>query len=263
MINNKIDMQLRHIKETRRTGLMTHVVVGYPSLEVTIELVKTMAASGADFVELQLPFSDPLADGVTIQRACEASLAAGTKVKDGFVIASRLSREIEIPLLFMAYFNTVYSYGVERFCKDAQAAGISGLIVPDVPLEAAEHEGFLEACKKYDMHNIITLAPTSSTMRIKKNAEIASGFAYCMTQAGTTGTKVVLDAYLSDYFKMVKKYIPTPLAAGFGIKTNQDLKTIAPYADVVVVGSALIDVIDANRDDPVKSVEDFLSALLD
>lgn len=263
MINNKIDMQLQRIKESGRVGLMTHVVVGYPSLEATVELVKTMAASGVDFVELQLPFSDPLADGVTIQRACEASLAAGTKVKDGFAVARHLSREVKIPLLFMAYFNTVHSYGVERFCKDAGDAGISGLIVPDVPLEAAEHEGFLEACKNYGLHNIITLAPTSSTARIKKNAGIASGFAYCMTQAGTTGTKVVLDTHLSDYFKTVKRYISTPLAAGFGIKTNQDIKAIAPYADVVVVGSALIDVIDANRDDPVKGVAGFLDALLD
>lgn len=262
MVNNAIDTRLRQLQKNGKTGLMTHVVVGYPTLSATVELVKTMANHGVDFVELQLPFSDPLADGITIQRACETSLAAGTKVSDAFAAAKQLTSQVEIPLLFMAYFNTVHSYGIDRFCKDAQAAGISGLIVPDVPLEAAEHEGFLQACKKYNLHNIITLAPTSSVQRIKKNAKIASGFAYCMTQAGTTGTQVVLTAGVAEYFATIKKYMPVPIAAGFGIKSNKDVKAIAPHADVVVVGSALINVIDANRDDPAMGVASFLNDLL-
>lgn len=262
MVNNAIDIRLQQLQQSGKTGFMTHVVVGYPTIDATVELVKTMASNGVDFVELQLPFSDPLADGMTIQRACEASLAAGTKVSDGFAAARQLTGQIEIPLLFMAYFNTVHSYGIERFCKDAQAAGISGLIVPDVPFEAAEHEGFLQACKKYNLHNIITLAPTSSIERIKKNAKIANGFAYCMTQAGTTGTQVVLTVRMAEYFATIKKYMPVPIAAGFGIKSNKDVKAIAPHANIVVVGSALIDVIDAHPEFLEENVANFLNDLL-
>lgn len=261
MVNNAIDERLQALKAQGRSGLMTHVVVGYPTLDATEQLVKIMAKSGVDFVELQLPFSDPLADGPTIQHACETSLAAGTKVADAFTVATRLKDTVTIPLLFMAYFNTVYQYGIDKFCADAKAAGISGLIVPDVPLEAAEREGFLEACQRHQLHNIITLAPTSSKARIKKNAAIASGFAYCMTQAGTTGTQATLDASVSNYLTSLRQDIQVPLAAGFGIRTNANIKAIAPYADIVVVGSALIDVIDAGQGD-LQGVEDFLNDLL-
>lgn len=262
MVTNKIDKQLQKIKREKRIGLMTHVVVGYPSLSATRKLVRTMADSGVDFVELQLPFSDPLADGTTIQKACEASLAAGTKVADAFTAARQLSKEVPIPLLFMAYFNTVYKYGVERFCAEAQKAGITGLIVPDVPLEAAEHEGLLRACKRHNLHNIITLAPTSSIERLKKNAAIASGFAYCMTRAGTTGARQELDSDLAGYFQAVREHITVPLAAGFGIKKREHIDALAPHADVAVVGSALIDVLaNASPSLMQQEIQKFLSDL--
>lgn len=261
MINNAIDERLKLIKHQQRIGIMTHVVVGYPSLSDTQQLVRTMASNGVDFVELQIPFSDPLADGPTIQQACEASLARGTKVADAFAIASNLSHSVDIPLLFMAYFNTVHAYGVKRFCEDAKKAGISGLIVPDVPLEAAEHEGFLIACKTNGLHNIITLAPTSSLERIKKNAAIASGFAYCMTRAGTTGARRTLDPKVADYLKVVRTHLPIPLAAGFGIRERQHIELLKSHADIAVIGSAIIDIINKNPDKMQQNVALFLKNL--
>src|SRR5690348_3012752 len=116
----KLELKLQEIKQRKRIGLMTHVVVGYPSLEDTIKVVKTMAKNGVDIVELQIPFSDPLADGPTIMKACEDSLKNGTKVKDAFAVMNQLSQEVSIPLLFMGYFNIIFSYGVEEFCRDAE-----------------------------------------------------------------------------------------------------------------------------------------------
>ena len=136
---NKLDNKLQELKQNKKLGFMAHVVIGYPNLAETIEIVQTMAESGVDIVEQQIHFPDPLADGPTIMKACEKSLTNGTKVKDAFVIMKALSSQVEIPLLFMAYFNTVFKYGVEKFCRDAKTAGAVGLIVPDMPLDE-EHE---------------------------------------------------------------------------------------------------------------------------
>ena len=185
----KLEQKLAEIKKRKRIGLMTHVIVGYSSLEETIMLVETMVASGVDVIELQIPFSDPLADGPTIMRACEESLANGTKVKDAFMVMKTVSGKVSIPLLFMAYYNTVFRYGVETFCKDAKTAGAAGLIVPDMPIDEEQEEHFMRYCKKYDLHNIHVISPASTDERLKKNAAVADGFVYCTARQGITGAK--------------------------------------------------------------------------
>lgn len=240
MINN-IDRRLKEIAAERRPALMAHAVIGYPTLEESKRLVRAMEEVGVDLVELQIPFSDPLADGPTIQRACEQSLASGVKVGDAFKIAAELSEETSLPLLFMTYYNIVYKYGVDKFCSDARAAGIAGLIVPDVPLEAAEHEGFAAAYKRHMLHNIVTLAPTSTEERIEKNGVVATGFVYCMSRQGVTGAHQALDPELDIYLRRVRQHIKLPLAVGFGISDKDRLRSVAPFADIIVVGSAIID----------------------
>jgi len=240
---NNIDARMKQLAAEKRAGLMTHVVVGYPSLEATAGLVRTMAGAGADFVELQIPFSDPLADGPTIMQACEAALSGGTRVADAFELARELSPQVEIPLLFMAYFNTVFRYGVRRFCEEAAAAGISGLIVPDVPLEAADHEGFLEACRRAGIYLLGTVSPLSTPARLEKNAAVACGFVYCMARQGTTGAGQEIDPGVPAYLKTVRRYFGVPMAVGFGVSNRTQFEQIAPYCDVVVVGSAILDVV--------------------
>ncbi|MGH7869852.1 MAG: tryptophan synthase subunit alpha, partial [Candidatus Dormibacteraceae bacterium] len=225
-MTNKIDHQLSRIRSDSHTGIMTHVVVGYPTLDATEEIVRTMAAAGVDLVEMQIPFSDPLADGPTIQAACEAALTSGTRVRDAFVLAKRL-QDIDIPLLFMAYFNTLYKYGVERFCQDAAAAGISGLIVPDAPFEAAIHEGFLDSCHKTDLYNIITLSPTSTPERLRKNAAIAQGFVYCVARQGVTGAGGQIYKDVASYLHNIREHIDLPLALGFGISDRVRFEAVA------------------------------------
>lgn len=267
---NKIDEQLNKIKQQNRLGLMTHVVVGYPSLEETVELVKVMYTSGVDFVELQIPFSDPLADGPTIMKACEDSLKNGTKVKDAFEIASKLSSEIQIPLIFMAYFNNVFQYGIKKFCEDAQKAGISGLIIPDFPLEEEENEHLGEYTKKNGMHLIRVLSPASTDERLQKNSKIASGFIYFTARQGITGAKSELDPKLIQNLKNVKKFINLPLAVGFGISKKAHVDSLKGSAEmnkffaaqIAVVGSAILDIINKSEGkDYLGKVKDFLKLL--
>lgn len=205
---------------------MTHVVVGYPSLQGTEDLVLMMDRIGIDFVELQIPFSDPLADGPTIMKACEDSLRSGTKVKDAFSLALRLKGKVKAKLLFMAYFNTVFKYGVEKFCKDAKKAGISGLIVPDLPIEEDAGEGFFEACDKHDLIHVQVISPASTEERLRKNARVASGFVYFTARQGITGAKRELDSQLIQNLKQVKKLINLPIAVGFGISKREHIDAL-------------------------------------
>jgi len=242
--------------------LMTHVVIGYPSLKDTIKIVKTMTNQGVDIIELQIPFSDPLADGPTIMRACEKSLANGTKVKDAFVLMKKLSSEIKIPLLFMAYYNTVFKYGTEKFCRDSKASGVYGLIVPDMPIDEENQEHFFASCRKYNLHNIQVVSPASTDERLKKNANIARGFVYFTAHQGITGIKKHLDSKIISNLKNIRKFFSVPIAVGFGISKKEHIKKLTPYADIDVVGSAIINVIDkSNQKDIEKNIEDFIKNL--
>ena len=242
--------------------LMTHVVIGYPTLNDTIKLVKTMAETGVDFVELQIPFSDPLADGPTIMRACEKSLENGTKVANAFIVMKKLSAQVAIPLLFMAYYNTVFKYGVERFCKDAKEAGASGLIVPDMAIDEESEEYFLANCKKYNLHNIQVISPASTYERLKKNAEVANGFVYCTARQGITGAKDQLHPDLISYLKKVRKIFSVPIAVGFGISKKEHIQALKSHADIGVIGSAIIDVINNSKKEQIeKNVVSFLNDL--
>lgn len=258
---NKIDEKIREIEKSKSLGLMTHVVVGYPSLDATISLVKLMAKSGVDFVELQIPFSDPLADGPTIMKACEASLKNGTKVKDAFEIAKKLSKEVKIPLLFMAYYNTVFKYGTKRFCEDAKKIGISGLIVPDMSLEEESEEHLNKYCQENGLYNIRVLSPASTKERIQKNAKTAKGFVYCTARQGTTGTQQGLDPKVINYLEQVREESKVPIAVGFGISTPEHIKMIKPLADIAVVGSKVIDIISQGKNYQSK-VKYFLEGLM-
>lgn len=259
---NKIDEKIQQLKEKGRIGLMTHIVVGYPSLAKTASLVCTMEKAGADFVELQIPFSDPLADGPTIMRACEESLSNGTRVSDAFLLMEELSRELSVPLLFMAYYNTVFRYGTKNFLRDAKRAGASGVIVPDVPIEEEDGEHFIRFCSYYDLANIRVVSPASTDERLKKNASVASGFVYCTARQGITGAREKLDPSIVTFLQKVRTFFTIPLAVGFGISKKEHLNALTPYADIAVAGSAFIDVINrSNKNNMEREVASFLKAL--
>jgi tryptophan synthase alpha chain len=259
---NKIDQKLLEIKHTKEIGLMTHVVVGYPSVRETITLIKAMVDAGADFVELQIPFSDPLADGSTIMRACEESLANGTKVKDAFAVMKKLSSEVSIPLLFMSYYNIIFRYGTLKFCHDAKRAGASGLIVPDMPVDEESQEHFYASAKKFGLIVIHVVSPASTPSRLKKNAAIANGFVYCTARQGITGAKKDLDPAIRTYLHKVKKYFSIPVAVGFGISTKEHVKSLRNEADIAIVGSAVIDIIQkTDKSQRLHAIKKFIKDL--
>lgn len=231
----------------KKIGLMTHVVIGYPSLEETVKTAQTMAESGVDFIELQIPFSDPLADGPTIMQACEESLKNDTKVKDAFIIMKKLSSEVSIPLLFMSYYNTVFRYGTEKFCRDAKAAGASGLIVPDMPIDEEGEEHFFALCKKYGLHAIHVISPASTDERMRKNAKSATGFIYCTSRQGTTGAKDDMAKDLENFLKRVRRFFNIPLAVGFGISKKEHISLLEKHADIAIIGSKIIDIIRESK----------------
>lgn len=258
---NNISLRLDKLKIEKKLGFMTHVVVGYPDLAGTEKLVSMMDKLGIDFIELQIPFSDPLADGPTIMKACEDSLRSGTKVKDAFDLARKLSPKISAPLLFMAYYNTVFKYGTEKFCKDAKASGIYGLIVPDMPIEENQSEGFFEACEKNGLIHIHVISPASNKKRLLINKKVARGFIYVTARQGITDAKKGLDPKITQYLKEVKSVFDIPLAVGFGISSRERVNMIKEYADIAVVGSAVLDIINENPKDYLKKVESFLEEL--
>lgn len=259
----KLKDKLKQIKLEKRLGLMAHVVVGYPSLADTVRLVRLMEKEGVDIVELQIPFSDPLADGPTIMKACEAALANGTKVKDAFAIMKKLSSQVKIPLLFMAYYNTVFKYGTEKFMADSKKAGAEGLIVPDVPIEEEHEEHFISLCQKYNLANIRVVSPASTDERLKKNAQVGTGFVYAAARQGITGAKESLEPSIVDFLKNVGQHFAIPVAVGFGISKREHLEVLKPYADIAIVGSALIDIINkSNKKEYEYNVSQFLERMI-
>lgn len=252
----KITDKLKELKEKNQMGLMTHVVVGYPDLDTTEKLVLEMDRNGADLIELQIPFSDPVADGPTIMKASQIALENGTRVRDAFDLAKRLEGEISAPLLFMTYANILVKYGIEKFCEDAKKVGVEGLIVPDIPPE--EGSEYLRACELNDLDPIFIMAPTSTDERLEKIAKAAQGFVYCVARTGVTGAETNFSGDLEKFLNRCRKYTDLSLGVGFGIAKKEDVDFLKNKADFAIVGSQAIRVLEKEG---VEAVGEFLRGL--
>ena len=221
---------------------MTHVVIGYPSIQDTRALVKMMVEEGVDFIELQIPFSDPFGDGLVIHQANTEALKMGVRVKDAFSLVKALRKEdgIKIPLLFMTYMNIPFTYGLERFCKDAQSAGINGLIIPDYNPEFEKVDHFDEIARRYNQALIRFVSMGSTSARIKFIAKEAEGFIYCFSTQGITGVRERLEKELIKHLGKIRKYSSQPLAVGFGISNKKQVNSLRGSADIIVAGSAVV-----------------------
>jgi len=221
--------------------VMNHIVAGFPSLEECEELAVMMAEEGASYIEIQIPFSDPIADGPTIMQANQQSLDQGTTVEDCFQLMARIKdRCPDTPLLFMSYFNIPFRYGLEKFCQRAKELGCYGLIIPDIPVDEEPQEHYLELCGKYDLHAVQVVSPITPERRLKKIGEAASGMVYCVSHTGTTGMQKDLSLDLSSYLKRVRQQVSVPLALGFGISSPEMVKQALEQADIAVIGSAVL-----------------------
>ncbi|MBI4181058.1 MAG: tryptophan synthase subunit alpha [Chloroflexi bacterium] len=239
-------------------ALIPYVTVGYPSLESTLEVVPLLASCGCDIVELGIPFSDPLADGVTIQQASFRALENGVTPETCLKIAGQLREKVKIPLVLMTYFNPVFSYGLGKFVSACARSGVDGLIIPDLPPE----EGLeLEAItRKQDIDLIYLLAPTSTPERIRLVAERSRGFIYLVSVAGVTGARNKLPADLEAFAARVRQVARQPLCVGFGISTPEQAKRVASIADGVIVGSRLIQLMEVENNF-LGPVGDFITGL--
>jgi tryptophan synthase alpha chain len=229
-----------------KKALVPFVTAGFPKRDLTPEIVWGLADSGADMVELGIPFSDPLADGPTIQTSSQIALKGGVRLTDIFRMAEKIRTKTEIPLLLMGYFNPLFAYGLEEFARDASRSGVDGLIVPDLP---PEEGGELSAiCRKQDLSLIYLIAPTTSTDRISRIALASSDFAYCVSVTGVTGQRKNLSTELKDFLLSVRMKTRKPFVVGFGLSTPEQVRQLAPYSDGVVVGSALVKIFLEEKD---------------
>ncbi len=247
-------------RDERRTALVPFLTAGYPTLARSEELILALVRAGADVIEIGVPFSDPLADGATVQRTSQVALGNGVRLADCLELVFRLrAAGVSTPFVFMGYYNPIFQYGLESFATDAAAVGLDGAIVPDLPAE--ESDDLLAACRRHGRDLIFLLAPTSTDARIEEVALRATGFVYCVSLTGVTGGRSKLPD-LSAYLRRVRAKTDLPIAIGFGISTPDHVRQVGEVADAAVVGSALIDAIDrAPADQQAAVAEAFLRHL--
>jgi tryptophan synthase alpha chain len=238
-------------------ALIAYLTVGYPDVETTRKAAVTLANSGVDIIELGIPFSDPLADGATIQKASYQALQQDVTPRVCLEVAKELHQQITTPLVFMTYYNPVFHFGLQAFCQSCAEAGISGLIVPDLPPEEGEE---LEAVtQKYDLDLIYLLAPTSTKERIALVAARSRGFIYLVSLTGVTGARQTLPPGMENFVKRVRQKANQPLCIGFGVSNPEQASRIAGVADGVIVGSRLIQLIE--EDATLSSLKAFALSL--
>ena len=242
-----------------RKALIGYLTVGYPDVEATLDMVPLLATAGCDLVELGIPFSDPLADGPTIQRASYHALTRGTTPALCLDVAGKLQAGVDIPLVFMTYFNTVHNYGLQAFCRDCAGAGVSGMIVPDLPPE--EGACLEEASLSHGLDLVYLLAPTSTDERIELVSKKSRGFIYLVSVTGVTGARDRLPEDLECFVSRVRSRAALPLCVGFGISTPEEAKRVAGVADGVIVGSRLIQLL--GEPDGAARLEAFIRSLRD
>ncbi len=225
-------------------ALIAYITVGYPIIEATLKAVPLLARNGCDIVELGIPFSDPLADGATIQKASFHALENGVTPQLCLDVAKKLRQKVDIPLVFMTYYNPVLSYGLDKFCGACVSAGVDGLIIPDLPVEEGSE---LEPCtERHGLDLIYLLAPTSTDERVRLVAERSHGFIYLVSLTGVTGSRDRLPADLGKFVARVRKVTQKPLCVGFGISTAEQARDVARNADGIIVGSRIIQLMETD-----------------
>jgi tryptophan synthase alpha chain len=237
--------------------LVPYIVAGHPDARQSIDIGRRLARSGIAALELGIPYSDPLADGLIIQRAAQRSLASGTTVKDSLDLAREISAEGAAVPVLMTYVNPVLSYGPARFARDAAAAGVAGFIFPDLPVE--ESEPLIGPFREAGLACVFLVAPTTSDERLALIGGACSGFVYCVTVTGITGARAHLPPGLSEMVGRVRGHTSLPVAVGFGISKAEHLARLRGAVDAAIVGSAVVAEIDAGRD-PLMLVNELLAA---
>lgn len=263
----RITQAFEQARQRGRGALVPYFMCGYPSAAQSVRLVLAAIEGGADLVELGIPFSDPLADGATIQHAGHVALERGMTINGCIDIARQVAAQSTVPLLFMGHYNPILAYGIERFCEAASFNGLCGLLIPDLPPEEAGP--LLAAAQKHGLALVFLIPPTTTDERIAIVAELtareAGGFIYCISLSGVTGARTVLPPHLRSFIERVRGYTKDkaiPLVVGFGLSTPEHIAEVTSYADGAAVGSALVKLIDQHPDDEqVDAIKAYMRSL--
>lgn len=235
---SRIKQTFDKLRSINKKAFIPYIMAGDPNLEKTKQYIHLLESLGADIIELGVPFSDPLADGPTIQMAAERALKAGVTLKKVLDTVRDIRLHSEIPIVLMTYYNPVFKYGEENFVKDSVNAGVDGVIIPDLPVDEAK--GFIKLANKANLDTIFLVAPTSTEDRIKKIVSACSGFVYYVSITGITGSKFYLDDRLFKNQLYIKTISNKPVAIGFGISKPDDIKKVSDFCDGIVIGSAIV-----------------------
>lgn len=245
---SKIDDVFQRLKKEESAALMPFLPAGDPNLEMTREFILEMEKNGADIIELGVPFSDPLADGPTIQRSSQRALSGGVTLTKILAFLKELRKETSVPIVLMGYYNPIFHYGVERFAQDAREAGADGVIVPDLPPEEAGD--LIQAARKVGLDTIFLLAPTSTRERIERVVEVSRGFVYYVSLTGVTGERGELALDIGPSLTKIRDVTPMPICVGFGISTADHVQSVSRLAEGVIVGSAVVSLIEKEQNKP-------------
>ena len=252
-----LEKSIKDAREKKDILLMTHIVLGYPSFDDCVRVVEDMVKAGVDLMELQIPFSEPMADGPVILKANAEALKAGATVDQSFEVAERLTQEFEIPFLFMTYYNILFCHGVESFVARCQSIGIQGCIVPDLP--PAEGQEYLDAMHKEGMAPVHIFTPNTPEERMRFLSDSSAGFVYTVARKGVTGKDTAFSPELEGYLARCKANTDLPLAVGFGVKSREDIEFLRGKVDIAVVGSETIRVMEQQG---VAGVKPFIETLV-
>jgi tryptophan synthase alpha chain len=241
-MNMPFDAYLKKRMTDKNILLMTHIVLGYPSWETCLPVIGAMVEAGVDLMELQIPFSEPMADGPVILQANQKALENGVTVKACLDFAQKVTEKFDIPFFIMSYYNILYKYGVERFAQTLKQSNLKGAIVPDLPPEEG-HE-YLEVMKKHGLSPILFFSPTTPDDRMQYIDSLAQGFIYCLSRKGVTGADTHFSADLDGYLTRCRQATSLPLAVGFGVKDKGDVDFLKGKADIAVIGSQTIRIVE-------------------
>ncbi len=249
-----------------KKALIPFITVGYPYWDVFERLVEGMVQAGADIIEIGIPFSDPLADGITIQKSSQIAIEHGATLKRALKVIESLSPKVKVPIVIMSYYNPILSYGIESFVKDAKCAGVSGVIIPDLPFD--EREPFYHLCKERGISPILMITPVTPHERLERIIKDADGFIYCVSLVGLTGdSKKPIFQWISRELPKIREVSPVPIVLGFGIDSTDTAMRVSPFTDGIVVGSALIKMIEREislsswtEDDLLDKVKNFIKS---
>ncbi len=251
---SRIAKRFAQLKADKRAGLVTYITAGDPDAEISYQILKGLPGAGADLIELGMPFTDPMADGPSIQLAGQRALKAGMTVEKTFDMVRRFRKETgdnDTPILLMGYYNLIYQRGPEHFCKDAAAAGVDGFILVDLPPEEADE--LKPHATANGLDTVLLTAPTTDDVRLPAVLKFASGFVYFVSVLGITGTKSATEEAVRTHVERIKRHTKLPVGVGFGIRTPEQAAAVARHADAAVVGTAIIDHVKAGLDDKGKA----------